>query len=379
VTLRLSRLSKLLGVLIPSEEVLRILSALSFRPQAKEDLIVCSLPSWRSDIEREVDLIEEVARVYGYDKIPTESKISIEVVPVDNRQKMIESIGKYLNGCGFYETINVGFVDSSIAGLFTGSDVREHLGVNDVTRKSANLLRKTLIGSLLTVLKTNVNAKNLPCRIFEIADTFIPADKKGTLPTEKTKLTMVCDSNLRDLRGVIEGLIKSVDRQAQTVFAPADLLWAETGARILVDDKEYGVAGIVARAVKEKYDFTELSPCAAELDFELLLSLQRGAVKVEPIPRFPAIQRDLSIIVDEKITWADIFDAVKVKASDELENIQFVGIYRGEGIPSGKKSVTLSLRFRDEDGTLTHETVDGFQTDIVGNLDKRLGAQLRTV
>ena len=379
VTLRLSRLSNLLGVQIPSEEVLRILSALSFKPQLKEDLIVCTVPSWRSDIEREVDLIEEVARVYGYDKIPTESKISIEVIPVDNRQKMIESIGTYLNGCGFYETINVGFVDSSIVALFTPGDVREHLGVNDVTRKSANLLRQTLIASLLNVLKTNVNAKNLPCRIFEIADTFVPADKKGALPIEKTKLTMVCDSDFRDLRGVIEGLIKSIDREAQTVFAPADFVWAQTSAKILVDGSEYGVAGIVGRAVKQKYDFTELSPCAAELDFERLLSLQRGAVKVEPIPRFPAIQRDLSIIVDEKITWADIFDAVKIKASDELENIQFVGIYRGKGIPSGKKSVTLSLRFRDDDGTLTHETVDGFQTDIVTNLDKSVGAKLRTV
>jgi phenylalanyl-tRNA synthetase beta chain len=190
---------------------------------------------------------------------------------------------------------------------------------------------------------------------------------------------MVCDGNLRDLRGVVEGLIKSVDREAQTVFVPADLLWTQTGARILVNDREYGVAGIVGRVVKEKYDFTELLPCAAELDFELLLSLQRGAVKVKPIPRFPAIQRDLSIIVDEKVSWADIFEAVNARASNELENIQFVGIYRGEGIPSGKKSVTLSLRFRDEDGTLTHETVDTFQTDIVSNLDKSLGAQLRTV
>lgn len=379
VTLRLSRLSKLLGVEIPSEEVIRILSALSFQPQAKEDLIVCSLPSWRSDIEREVDLIEEVARVYGYDKIPTENKISIEVIPVDNRQKMIESIGKYLNGCGFYETINVGFVDSSAARLFTESDVKGHLGVKDVTRKSANLLRQTLIGSLLTVLKTNVNAKNLPCRIFEIADTFVPADKKGVLPIENTKLAMVCDSNFRDLRGVIEGLIKSVDREAQTVLTPADLLWAQTGAKILVDGKEYGVAGIIGRAVKEKYDFTELSPCAAELDFELLLALQQDAIKVKPIPRFPAIQRDLSIIVDEKIIWADIIDAIKAKAPTELENIQFIGIYRAKGIPSGKKSVTISLRFRDEDGTLTHEMVDRFQTDIVRNLDKCVGAQIRTV
>jgi phenylalanyl-tRNA synthetase beta chain len=379
VTLRLSRLNTLLGIEIPSEEVTRILSALSFKPQSKNRLIACYVPSWRSDIYREVDLIEEVARVFGYDKIPTEKKISIEVIPADNRQKLVESITTYLNGCGFYETINVAFVDSPTAGLFTEKDKKEHLGVNDVSRKSANLLRQTLIGSLLTVLKTNVNAKNLPCRIFEIADTYVPADQKNTLPVEKTKLALVCDSDFRDLRGVIEGLIKSIDRDIQAVFTPFDPVWAQKGAQILIDGKTCGVAGIVGRAVREKYDFTELSPCAAELDFETLLALQRGDIKVKPIPRFPAIQRDLSIIVDENIRWADIIDAVKQKATLELENIQFVGIYRGQGIPQGKKSVTLSLRFRDEDGTLTHETVDSFQADIVKNLNKCVAAELRTV
>ncbi len=378
VTLRLSRLKKLIGIEIPSEEVTRILSALSFQPQSKDGLMACSVPSWRSDIYREVDLIEEVARVYGYDKIPTEKKISIEVIPADNRQKLVESITTYLNGCGFYETINVAFVDSATAGLFTEEGDKEHLGVNDVSRKSANLLRQTLISSLLTVLKTNVNAKNMPCRIFEIADTYVPADQKGTLPVEKAKLALVSDSIFRDLRGVIEGLIKSIDRDAQAVFEPTDLVWAETGAQILIKGKTCGTAGVVSRAVKEKYDFTELSPCAAELDFETLLALKRGDIKVKPIPRFPAIQRDLSIIVDENIRWADIIEAVKQKATPELENIQFAGIYRGQGIPTGKKSITLSLRFRDEDGTLTHEKVDSFQNNIVKNLNKCVSADLRT-
>jgi len=382
LTLRLSRLSKMLGIEIPSEEVVRILSALSFHPQASQDLVVCSVPSWRSDIYREVDLIEEVARVYGYNKIPTEQQIKIEVVPVDARQKLAESIGTYLNGCGFYETISVGFVDGSVAELFTDRDIRKHLAVNDVSRKSANMLRQTLIGSLLGVLKTNINAKNSPCRIFEIADTFVPRpqrDKESNLPIEKTKVALVCDSNFRDLWGVIEGLIKSVDRDAQTVFTPAGLVWTQTGAQVITNGEVIGTAGIVSKAVKQKFDFKELSPAAAELDFEQLLALQRGTVKVKPIPRFPAIQRDLSIIVNEKISWADIIDTVKKKASAELENIQFVGIYRGEGIPSGKKSITLSVRFRDADGTLTHETVDRFQADIVENLNKSVGAELRTV
>ena len=379
VTLRLSRLNKLLGIEIPSKEVAEILSRLSFRPQPKDDLINCTVPSWRSDVYREADLIEEVARVYGYNRIPTERKISIEVVPVDSRQKLTESVGTYLNGCGFYETITVGFVDNSVAELFVEQDSKEHLAVNDVSRKSANLLRRMLLPSLLGVLKTNLNAKNTPCRIFEIADTFVPTPKRGDLPIEKTKLAIACDSDMPVLRGVIEGLIKSLDRNAQIVFTPADFLWAQTGAQIVVNGNAVGAAGIVSEKVKDKFDFKDLSPCAAELDFEQLSALQAGPVKVKPIPKFPAIERDLSIIVAESVAWADITKAVNKKACNELEDIQFVGIYRGRGISSGKKSVTLKLTFRDEDGTLTHETVDRFEADIVKGLTKSIGAELRTV
>jgi len=380
VTLRLSRLAKLLGIEIPAEECLKILSVLSFEPKLKDGLITCMVPSWRSDVYREVDLIEEIARVHGFSKVPTERKIRIEVVPADPRQKMAESIRTYLNACGFYETINVAFVDNSIAELFADAGGRRHLAVKDEMRKSANLLRQTLIGSLLGVLKTNVNAKNLPCRIFEIADTFVPAESQdGGLPIQKTKLALVCDGDFRDLRGVIEGLVSSLARDAQVVWVPADLPWAQTGAKILLNSQPFGTVGIISQAVREKLDFKEISPCAAELEFEMLMALTGGAVKVKPIPRFPAIQRDLSIIVDEAIRWADIIQAIKSKAPSELEDVQFVGIYRGKGIPSGRKSVTLSLRFRDEDGTLTHETVDLFEADIVRSLAEAVAAELRTV
>ena len=379
VTLRLSRLSRLLGIEIPTEQTLKILSRLHFQPQHKDDLIVCSVPSWRSDVYREADLIEEVARVYGYNKVPTEQKLKIEVVPVDTRQKLTKAVGTYLNGCGFYETINVTFIDNSIAELFTDADAKGHLAVKDVSRKSANLLRQTLMGSLLAVLKTNLNAGNTPCRIFELADTFIPYDKSNTLPTEKTKLALVCDSDFRDLRGVLEGLIKTIDRNARTVFTPVNLLWARTGAQIVVNGRTIGAAAIVSQPVKDKFDFKDLTPCVAELDFELLSALRSGEIKVKPIPRFPAIVRDLSIIVDENIAWVDIADAVNKKPCPELQDISFVGIYRGKGIPAGQKSVTLSLKFRDADGTLTHDTVDRYQNDIVKSLTKSVAAQLRTV
>jgi phenylalanyl-tRNA synthetase beta chain len=382
VTLRLARLNKVLGVEIPPRETVKILSRLSFQPKQKDDLISCTVPSWRSDIYREIDLIEEVARLYGYNRIPTEQKIQIQVIPVDSRQKLAESIGTYLNGCGFYETINVAFIDNSVAELFVAEDSGEHLSVKDVSRKSANLLRQMLLPSLFVVLKTNLNAKNTPCRIFEIADTFVPhreRRKAGTLPIEKTKLAVVCDGDFPLLRGVVDGLIKSINKDAGVVFEPVELTWAQTGAQIIANSKPIGIAGIVSQAVKDKFDFKDVTPSAAELDFELLSALQSGTVKVKPIPKFPAIERDLSIVIDEQVRWADIAAAVKKKSPNELEDVRFVGIYRGKGIPSGKKSLTLTLQFRDQDGTLTHETVDRFQADILKSLTESTGAQLRTI
>jgi phenylalanyl-tRNA synthetase beta chain len=378
VTLRLERLKKLLGIDIPAEDSIRILSKLGFTPKKQKDSLICSVPSWRSDIYREVDLIEEVARVHGYDKVPIENKISIEVAPVDSRQRLVNSIATFLNGCGFYETINVTFVDDAVAGLFSEEKNSGNLAVQDVSRKSANLLRRNLIGSLLGVLKTNFNAKNIPCRIFEIADTFIPATA-GSLPVERTKLSLVCDSDFALLRGAVEGLIKNIAGDADITFEPVELLWAQNGAEIKINGRLIGTAGIVNDAVKENFDFKEADPCAAELDFESLLALETGPVKIKPIPRFPAIERDLSVIIDEQTSWANIADAIKHKTTDKLEVVNFVGIYRGKGIEPGKKSLTLSLRFRDEDGTLTHEQVDSFQADIVKSLTSTIGAELRTV
>ncbi|MBN2456485.1 MAG: phenylalanine--tRNA ligase subunit beta [Sedimentisphaerales bacterium] len=378
VKLRLSRLKKLLGIEVPQKKALELLSRLGFEPAFRNDVVVCSVGSWRSDTYREVDLIEEVARHYGYDKIPTEKKIQIEVAPVDLRNKFTESVGAYLNGCGFYETINVGFVNNSTAELFAVTDSKKHLTVRDDMRKDADLLRQTLIGSLIGVLKTNLNVKNRPCRIFEIAATFVPDSGAGSLPVERTKLALACDSNLQDLRGVVEGLIARGDRHAGLDLKPTDLAWAQTGAEILVDGEVIGIAGIVSDAVLDKFNFKNVRPCCAEVDFEKLMALQSKEVKVEPIPRYPAIDRDLSLILEESICWTDIAAAIKSGHCDKLEGIEFVGLYRGKGIAPGKKGITISLRFRDEDGTLTHESVDGFEEIIVANLKKSLGAVLRT-
>ncbi len=379
VTLRLARVSKLLGIEVPTQEVLSILTALCFEPRLQGDSVVCSIPSWRSDIDREVDLIEEVIRVYGYDKVPTRRKIQIETVPADARHTMAEHVGTVLNGAGFYETINVDFVDQGVADLFSPGGPRPYLAVRQTARREAGILRRTLLGSLLEVLKTNVNAKNLPCRVYEIADTFIPTPERNSLPVERSKLGLVVDADFRLLRGAVEGLVASLNRNAKVEFVPAELTWAEVGARILVDGKEIGQAGIFSEAVRQKLDFKDLTPCGAELDFDDLMALKAGPIKIRPIPRFPAVDRDLSILIADTTPWSEIAAAVHSAAPAELEDIRFVDIYRGKGVAAGKKSLTLSLRFRDEDGTLTHETVDAYQARILESLNRAVAAELRTL
>jgi phenylalanyl-tRNA synthetase beta chain len=379
VTLRLSRLSKLLGIEVPQEQVLKILSALYFEPRLHDGSVICTVPTWRSDIGREVDLIEEVIRVYGYDKVPTRKRIQIEATAADPRQKLAGAMGTFLNGCGFYETVTVGFVDRPTADLFRSPGGPEHLSVRDVARKGSDLLRQTLLGSLLQVLKTNVNAKNLPCRLYEIADTFVPSGVRNKLPRERTMVGVVTDSGLRLLRGAVEGVIRNISRSAEVEFVPAELPWAQVGARVMVNGQTIGAAGVFSNAVRARFDFKDLNPCGAELDFGALLELKGAPVRIKPIPRFPAIERDLSIVVGEETPWADIVRAVRSSAPGELEDIEFVDVYRGKGIATGKKSLTLSLRFRDEDGTLTHGAVDGYQAAILRSLHAAAGAELRTL
>jgi phenylalanyl-tRNA synthetase beta chain len=376
-TMRLSRLGKLLGIEVPADNVIQILTRLGMQPKQQGENITCAVPSWRSDIYREADLIEEVARVYGYDKVPAENKITIEVAPVDKRQKTIDAIGTYLTGCGFYETATISFIDAGVAELFTQAESRQYLSVKDVTRTGTNLLRQSVLPSLFGVIKTNQNVGNIPCRIFEIADTYIPA-QQGQLPLENTLLAIACDSDLRDIRGVIEGLLKILAPDSAVKVEPSAIGWAQAGVKILIGTEQIGVIGMASQQVLEKFDFKNTTICGAELDLKQLLNLQAGLIKVKPLSKFPAIKRDLSLIVNEEIPWVDIESSARRKAPAELEELQFVDLFHGKSIPKGKKSVTLSLVFRNADGTLTHEQVDDFEKAILAEITASIDAVLRT-
>ena len=379
VGMRFSRMNKLLGIEVSKDEVVKIFTNLGLGPViAADDLVNITVPTWRHDLVREVDLIEEVIRSIGYGRIPVKPRLNIEVAPIDAREKAVCRMRSFLNGCGFFETVNITFVGDDLAEMFEGGC---SLSVKDESRRAASKLRANLIGSLMGVLKSNYNAGNIPCMVFELANTFrITAEHlEGALPVERTQIGLVADCGLRQLRGVIEGIIHGFKSDAVIDIRPAQLCWAVSGGEIFVDAKPVGICGVVSADITDKLGIEANEVCAAEVDFQALLAISGGAVKVKPIPRFPAIVRDLSLILDEKVQWGDITDAIRRKAPPELAGVEFGGIYRGKPIEAGKKSVTVSLCFRDEDGTLRHEIADTFQGQILEEIKKSLGAQLRTV
>jgi phenylalanyl-tRNA synthetase beta chain len=377
VTLRLARLKHVLGIDVPQIEVMDILAALGFEPSLENECVTCSVPSWRSDVTREVDLIEEVARCYGYDKVPTHDRIEIQVTSVDAYQKDVQAVGRALNACGYYETISVDFIEDATAELFAVRADKSHLAVADASRRSANKLRQTVMGSLLSILKTNVNVKNLPCRVFEVAHTFVP-DASGVLPKEETSIGLVADSDFRSLRTAVEQTIRTLVPEAVIEFVPVDLSWAQAGAEIHVNGMEVGRAGVFSESVLKAFELKHVLPVGAELAFDTLVNMKSEGVKLKAISRFPAIERDLSLIVADSVKWSDIVSAIDSHGPKELEGVKYREIYRGKGVPKGKKSVTLSLRFRDADGTLKHDTVDVFQKPIVDGLVKDVKAELRS-
>jgi phenylalanyl-tRNA synthetase beta chain len=384
VTLRLSRLNKLLGIEVPAKKAFEILEAMKFEPDKTDsDRIICKVPSWRADVGREADLIEEIGRVYGYDKVGIREKISIEIAPVDKRQRISCSAGSFLNSCGFYEAITTSFSDEKSTKLIAGKGAEDYLAVQDISRKTENFLRGSLIGSLLNVVRHNYNSGNKNIRIYEIANVFKRSQDDNC--AEHTSLSLVCasteivevDRDFRILKGAVCGLIKAISRNAAVDFKPCQLHWTKAGSEILVNDEVVGFAGVLSDEVINGFDIKNRQICSAELNFDRLLELESEQVRARPIPKFPAIIRDLSLIVDERIAWSQLEEIIRSQSPRELEEIKFEGIYRGKPIAVGKKSVTVSLCFRDEDGTLQHQSVDAWQQEIFAQLAAKVGAELR--
>jgi len=379
VTLRYGRTKRLLGHAVPAERAKEILSALAFEiVEETDDRVTVAVPSHRlRDVSLECDLIEEIARIEGYDKVGDRSTMPILMGRLPRRLELEGLLARELTAAGFYETVSLSFVNDQETGRLSPWPSDDTIRVPNAVNQAENALRKTLAGSLLRAKRHNRNRGVAQVRIFEIARAFLP--KAGEeLPLEKSVLGIYDDQGCRSLKGVLEHLLAQLQiegvkpRQGDVpVVEKGKALTYEVAGRLL------GYVGPLASDLADAYAVAS-EAAVAELDVDLLAELAGREKKYQPLPRFPGAVQDLALVVDESVTWGDIEACVRQTGTDKLAAIEFFDEYRGKQVGKGKKSLALSVTFRADDHTLTSAEVDAIRQGILAELQKRFGATLRT-
>jgi len=380
VQLHPTRCNRLLGLELPVELMIKLLDALELTPQYDEGLITCTIPPHRLDLEREVDLIEEIARLHGFDHIPVEQKMHVTARPPQREIEARRRVLTTLTAHGYCQTVTFSFLPPKQARAFC-PDGLELVHVDEEKKKAESALRPSVLPSLLNTRKTNQNAGNHDVQLFEIAQTFA---HRGSEHVESRRLVALADAPdaskaMRSLRGTLETLIDEMGlgESVKIVAAEAPPAWADVAAELKHEDgRVIGVYGPASAPVCKDFDL-QTPVVLADLDYMALVESYPPTVQVHALPRFPAIERDLSIIVDESAAWDAIDRTIAEVDPPLMERVEFVTVYRGKPIEKGRKSVTFRMCFRDPQRTLEHDEVNDQVDRVVTALNKSLNAELR--
>ncbi len=398
VELRTHRARAIIGLDIPDTEQAKLLSGIEIVVETTTPgTLCCTIPPFRHDLSREIDLIEEVARLKGFDAIPILDRMPIVAKHPQDSESAVRAIGTILGGLGFYETVTISFVSKQVAGPFLSPGLRL-LAVDDERRGQEPYLRPSILPSLLACRRTNQNGQvEQPggVRLWEISAVFAEEDKEGRSGIENRNLALLMDvpgtgkkrsaedrqKAVRMMRGSIEAVVRTLAGvETKVEIAPAKPCQSafdpDAYADVLVDGQRLGAFGCITQKTQQAYDL-EVPVIAAELNLDALVALFPPRALTHALPAFPAIERDLSFVVSEETAWAQLAGLVEKTKPELLEHLTFVGAYRGKQAGAGKKSVTMRLRFRAPDRTLRHEEVDPQVESLVILAKSDLGAELR--
>lgn len=379
VTLRTAKLNSLLGIFLEKSEQREILERLCFTViSEKEESLEVSVPSFRGDVYREIDLIEEIARIHGYEGIPATSSIGVKLNPDNRRDRVVERVKRILSGMGCDEVVTDSIVGNT-QGRHTGlwSDSGSIRIINPI-RHDEDLLRKTIIPNLLKVKKHNQNHGTETTRLYELSKIYL-GKENGELPDEKECLCILGEEGYLHLKGLIETILHqlNINHALDSHPVQSDLFNPEKSAELKLGEKTFGYIGELNREIIHHYDFRS-TPCITELDFELLVNMATLEHSYQKAPSFPTIARDLAVIADEFVLWSEIKGAILSLKMEYLEEIEFFDMYRGKQIGQGKKSIAFRLVFRANERTLRNDEVDVCQEKILKTLENSLNLRLRS-
>lgn len=381
--LRQSRLQKILGIQLPSEKVLSLLTSMDFQPESNENGWTVHVPGYKVDVEREIDVIEEIIRFAGLNllnsTLPAMTGTSFEERSLASGSEQIHSL---LTSMGFMETCTYSFLPSRLEERFgEGSDP---IALRNPMTENQAVLRRSMLPNLLECARRNHNHGNSLVAFYEIGKVFHAHEERTHFSAVFSEVTERADwwgtPNVHPfyrLKGVLEALVSVLDWEAMKLeeLQQADSRF-DLGLGIFNQNQQVGLLGVLSSKEAAFWDFNH--PVAVmEMDLEFLDQLNQQVRLVEALSEFPGMKIDMAFVVDQSLAFEKLKTHIVKLQPAYLQELSLFDVYQGKGIPKDKKSLGLRFRFQNKDRTLTSEEVSGTMTNVVASVKSAFGAEIR--
>lgn len=385
INLELTYVNKILGVAIPSVKIKQILSRLGLEVKTKtKNILSVKIPGFRQDLRLPIDLVEEIARIYGYAKIPKTIPAIRPAANITDKEDIAAGIKNILSGLGLYEVITYSLVDRHLLiklGINTDKNLIEILNPKSCEQE---VLRSTLLPSLIRCIAYNLDQQQENIKIFETANVF--SAEAGSTREEPYLGIALCgvnsfliekgmvkdEVNLLHLKGVLEIILNRLGVKGFD-FVRQD----EYRINIVISREESGFMLDLSRQALDAFDIKNRRVVLAELNLKKLFSHINLGKKFVSIPKFPAIARDISFVINNEISVKELLLAIKERGAPLLRHVKVADYYQGKQIPQGSKGLTLSCIYRLDERTLTEEEINSLHNEVCSLLEERFGVKLR--
>ncbi|KLU75589.1 phenylalanine--tRNA ligase subunit beta [Clostridium botulinum] len=376
-------INKFLGTELSREQMKDSLDRLELATEINGDMLVITVPTFRCDINIKEDVAEEIARIYGYNNIKATTP-SVETLKGGKNPKQLlqDKVVDTLIASGLNQSIAYSFVSPKVFDKILipqESDLRKVVTIRNPLGEDYSIMRTTSIPSMMESLSRNYSRSNSEVRLFEIGKVYIPNEDENELPEERNIISLGMYGNVDylDLKGVVENILDNLgitkvkfQRESENPsFHPGKT------AALYIKKDFIGVVGEVHPDVAENYEVDEIC-YVAELNMDVLFKYAQTEKKYVELPKFPAVTRDIAILVDRDILVQEIEDTIKNQGGKLLESVKLFDVYQGKQIPEDKKSIAYALVYRG-DRTLTDKDVNKVHDKIIRALEHKLGAELR--
>ena len=384
LTVNPSRIIKNIGIDLSLDGFVKILKDLEFKCDLKsDDEVVIEVPPFRLDIEQEADIYEEIARIYGFENIPSEQLEGNATAGVKTpQQKFMDKIKDTATSIGLYEILTYSFVSpKSLDKIKLPEDdkKRDYITLINPLGEDTSVMRTTMMPSMLNVLYTNVSRKVESGLAFECGHTFTPQEG---LPIETNHLCVGMygkDVDFFVLKGALETILDSVGFENYEIIPETNNTTFHPGrcATIMYNNIYIGTFGEVHPEVIDNYNLGQ-RVYLAELDLDLIFENSDRTIIYNPLPKYPSTSRDIALLVKDDVIVKQIEDIIKANGEDLLESYKLFDVYKGSQIADGYKSIAYSIIYRSKDKTLTDEDVNKVHQNIIRELEEKLDAKLRS-